>query len=63
MFYFEPKAPERVCAGKLLWIWGVYAVAMSWLWNGLTAAGFPALDVWALAAFAGAIVLAATREI
>jgi hypothetical protein len=63
MFYYEPEASQRTCTGKLLCIWGVYAIAMSWLWNGLTAAGFPALSIWAAAGVAGVLVLAATREI
>lgn len=63
MFYYEPKAQEGICTGKLVCIWGVYAFAMSWLWNGLTAAGFSAPCIWALAGIAGALVLAATREI
>lgn len=63
MLYYEPKAPERICSGKLLWIWAVYAVAMSWLWNVLMAARFPAPAIWALAGIAGVLVLLATREI
>lgn len=63
MYYYEPKAPERICTGKLIWIWAVYAFAMAWLWNGLTAAGFSAPAIWSLAGIAGALVLLATREI
>jgi hypothetical protein len=63
MVYHEYPAPEKACTGRLCWIWGVYAIAMAWLWNGLTAAGIPALAIWAMAGFAGAMLLLATREI
>lgn len=63
MVYHEYKAPERICTGKLFFIWGAYAIGMCWLWNGLTAAGFSGLAIWALAGLAGALVLLATREI
>ena len=62
MVYHEYESSGRVCTGRLFWIWGVYAVAMTWLWNGLTAAGFPAVAIWALAGLAGVALLVATRE-
>lgn len=63
MVYHEYPAPRRACTGKLFWIWGVYAMAMCWLWNGLTAVGLPPIGIWALAGLAGAALLLATREI
>ena len=60
---YQPKPTDAICSGKLVWIWGAYALGMSWLWNGLTAAGFPAGSIWALAGLAGVMVLLATREI
>lgn len=63
MLYREYKVPAEVCTGKLLWIWGVYAFAMSWLWSALTAAGFSAGVIWTLAALIGAGVHLAIREI
>lgn len=62
MFYFESKAPESACARELFCIWGCYAIVMTWLWNGLTAAGFPAPAIWALAGAAGLMLLQWTRE-
>ncbi len=63
MLYREYTIPQRVCTGKLFWIWGAYAYAMWWVWNGLTAAGFPTPAVWGVAGLAGAMLLLATREI
>ncbi|HEY1976506.1 MAG TPA: hypothetical protein VGG89_08180 [Candidatus Baltobacteraceae bacterium] len=63
MVYHDYSGPGNVCTGKLFWIWGIYAVVMLWLWNGLTAAGLPAFAIWALAGVAGTLVLLATREI
>ena len=63
MLYNELQPRERACTGKLLWIWGAYALAMLWLWHGLTAVGLPSIVIWGIAAVAGAAVLLATREI
>lgn len=62
MVYHEYKVPGPVCTARLFWIWGVYAMAMCWLWNGLGAAGFPAVAIWGLAGLAGVVLLLATRE-
>ena len=63
MVYHEFNPPGKACTGRLFWIWGVYAMAMCWIWNGLTAAGVPAACIWAVAGLAGVLVLLATREI
>ena len=63
MLYQQPQVPERMCTGKLLGIWAVYAAGMSWLWHALSANGFSAATIWAVAGVAGAAVLLATREI
>lgn len=60
---YQPKPSEAICTGKFVCIWSAYALGMSWLWNGLTAAGFPAGCIWALAGLAGVMLLLATREI
>lgn len=62
MVYYEYRLRQRACIARLFWVWGVYAMAMCWLWNGLTAAGFSSGAVWALAGVAGVLVLLATRE-
>ena len=56
------EAPaESWCAGRLLFIWGGYGVAIAWLWS-LTAgdAGSQAA-IWALALLAGLWLLLGMR--
>jgi len=63
MVFYSQKARQPVCIARLLWSWCLYALAMVWIWNGLSLAGFPPPAIWTLAWIAGAMVVLATREI
>ncbi len=54
---------EGTCAGKLLWIWGIYALLMVVLFNVMSGAGFSRGVTWAVAAVIGVAVLLRTMEL
>jgi hypothetical protein len=54
---------QGICAGKLLWIWGVYALLMVALFNVMSGAGFSRGVIWAVAGVIGIAVLLRTLEI
>ncbi len=57
----ERPAPSS-CAGRLLFIWGGYGIAIAWLWSLTPRDAGSQAAVWALALLAGVWLLLGMRE-
>jgi hypothetical protein len=59
---FAERLPGRACSGKLFFTWGLYGLAMAWLWELVARSAPGQAAIWAVALLTGLALLLRTWE-
>jgi len=60
--YYPAKASRGICLGRMLFIWGLYGLAMEWIWRLAGGGAVAQTAVWAFAGLAALWLVLVAEE-